>query len=181
MKVMLKKIIIISFSLIITGCTTLGSSYKQVESKLQDSPSDKARIIVLRTNEHRLYLGRSAPIKIDNEEVSFCPMGGFDYFDVSAERHELITETWDYPGKCGFSIDPKAGEQYYFEVIPRESSFNQWVMVGMLGGAVGGLIAGSISASMDKGEEGCRGMFALIPLNKEEAMNKIIELHIVEK
>lgn len=178
---MYKQFIIITFVFALTGCTTLGSSYKQVENTLQDYPASKARIIILRTHEHQLYSGRSAPIKIDNREASSCPMGGFDFFDISPEPHELTTETWDYPGKCGFKIMPKAGEKYYFEVIPRESSFNPWFMVGMLGGAIGGVISGSISANLDKGEKDCRGMFALVPLNEEEAKNKILELNIVVK
>ena len=181
MKTIYKKMLLTTISVFIASCATLGSSYKQVKDKLNDHPADKARIIVLRTNEHKLYSMRSAPIKIDNVGVSSCPMGGFDYFDVFPGRHEIVTETWDNPGQCGFSVEPKAGEQYYFEVIPRNSSFNPWFMVGILGGAVGGVISGYMSTSLDKGEKGCRGMFALVPLSRDEANNKILELNIVEK
>jgi hypothetical protein len=165
--------------LALSSCSSLGPNYSDVRQEISNVDEGLARVVVLRTNEYDMYLGRSTPIEMDDSKIASCPKGGFLYFDVKPEPFKLSVETWDYPGECGVIITPKAGETYYFEIRPRDESFYPGSPGHFIPGVLGlGYILGVMA--VDSIGEGCVGMFSLTPLRPEEAKRELLELKLVE-
>ena len=95
-----------TFILLLSSCSSLGPRYSEKRDEISRVDEGVARIIVLRTDAHSEYWGRSTPIEVNDENIASCPKGGFVYFDVELKPFKLSVETWDYPGECALLITP---------------------------------------------------------------------------
>ena len=164
----MKKLSILIFTIIITGCAATGPSFLEVKSDIENLSKEKARVVFYRTKESSLYLARKAPVDINNKQVGACAYGGFFYLDIPEGRHSIKTEIWDMPGECELFLNAESGSTYYLQVDPRMESFTAF----MLGGIVGNAIEGS-------GKQ-CSGAFKLYPASKEIAEKKLVNLRLSE-
>ncbi len=155
-----------------TGCMSgyraTGPLFSELVESVEEAPSDKSRITLFRTNEYSLYFGRAASIKQNDNEIAQVPKGSFTYLDIEPGSQKIYAETWDYPGICGYNVNAEIGKNYFFEVMPRKESIGKGLLI-----STGGLIGISIAENMEVIDEKCRGLFAVVPVEKELAMEKI--------
>lgn len=163
---------LIIFMLLLSGCMAgyqaTGPSYAESQIELRDIPANLSRIIVFRTDEYTLYFGRPAFVKSDEKEIASVPKGGISYVDLEPSSLEIYTEEWDYPGRCGYVLGAEAGHSYFFEIVPRKESFLKGFFIGM-----GSAFEIAMAKKYEVIDGECRGLFALVPIEEDAAMDKI--------
>ena len=152
----------------LAGCVTLGKGYEETMSMAPPQAADSVRLFFFRTTENGLYSARSAAITVDDSSVGSCPMGGFFYIDVAPGSRIIATDMWDLPGSCTLTLHASEGEAYYFEVTARMESYKLFLTTGFIGNAV------------EASEKTCSGAFALVPTEKEKALELLSSLRAVK-
>ena len=164
----MKKLIMMAITLIISGCAASGASYESLKEKTETSPDENARIVFYRTKESSLYIGRKAPVDVDDKKTGACAYGGYFYRELPPGKYALKTEIWDMPGECELTLDASAGDIYYFKVDPRSESFTAFM--------IGGVIGNAVESSGKK----CGGAFKLYPASEEVAQKEMMGLKLSE-
>ncbi len=167
----MKKILLtLLVSILVVGCNSMSQkSYSEMRRDIQHVDKDQARIVMLRTNEHKLFEERSATVRINDERVSALPKGAFHYFDVDPKEFKLSIRLEEFPGECGVMVNPKGGETYYFEVVPIQETYDK----GQMALLMGGMTALTVISTVEAHGKACAGMFALHPQQKEDAVQKL--------
>jgi hypothetical protein len=151
---------------LLAGCVS-GPSYKEAKNTLPKLEEGKARLIVYRTKESKLYIAKSAPITINGAELGKVGYGGFSFKDVSPGSYTLKTTAWDWPGSCEISFTiTGADKTYFFEVKPREESYEAFKKGSII---ILPEITGLISAANESKGKVCGGLFSLGPTEFKKA------------
>ena len=151
------------------GCAATGESYQGQSAKLKPVDTDKARLFVFRTADSLLMSLRAARIQLNGREIGSNDRGGFAYFDVTPGKGVLSVDVVDFPGRCELSIELLAGQEYYFEVIPRAETHQ----AGFVGGMFGGLLGNIAARSAESAGIMCGGTFAVEARDRDTAMLKM--------
>jgi hypothetical protein len=162
----MKYVVILAALALLTGCAT-GPSYKEAKRTLPKLEEGKARLIIYRTKESKLYIAKSAPIALNNAEIGKVGYGGFSFKDVSPGSYILKTTAWDWPGSCEISFTIQdADKSYFFEVKPREESYAAFKDGSII---ILPEITGLIAAANESKGKACGGLFAIIPTEAKNA------------
>ena len=140
----------------LAACATMGPRYSEMDIIQTRISEGEARLYFLRESRV-LFSGRTAPIKIGGKDIGKLRNGGFFFVDLAPGTYRISTETWD-AGRFSIQMEVEADKVYYIEAIPREK------FLGVIAFAVGGLILEN------------KGMFALVPINEENAAQKLPNL-----
>jgi len=169
-------------SLVLTGCVIYppeGVKYSAIRSYLESEP-DKARVIVYRyPNEKGLSVKGKIPIYIDDNQIGDCLYGGVLHKEIPPGVNTIKTND-----NCALTMNFEKGKIYYFMAYPRadyqEATQNVGFVGALLAGPVGAAIGSLIAAGSESQGQTCRGMYAIVPVNKEKAQIELTELNLNE-
>lgn len=130
---------VITISLFLTACTSLGPQFEE-----QRAPSDKALVYVYRPSKYANSM--NAPdIQIDGKNVVGIPNGGYKPLLIEPGKHtfgvhEIMWADIDIDLKCTL----EAGKKYYLRFEVFKSARDQSAAVGNLG-----ILGSSVVMSLD--------------------------------
>ena len=105
----LKKIILILFVILLTGCMATGPKYKEVQTSIPAIESGKGRIYFYRPANF-MGGGIRPSVNLNGKEVGKSTPGGFFYIDRATGDYEVVLST-EVDKKLTFQLD-KGEEQY---------------------------------------------------------------------
>jgi hypothetical protein len=166
---------------LLAGCAATGPRYAETVATLPDIPRHSTRLTVFRTAESGQYSGRSATLRIDGRESGSCDFAGYQVFDVRAGPHVLAVNMWDAPGSCSLSVDVLGGEDYFFEISPRQESLvalTLGTVIGAIGGRLGPEVAPAAIMGAESSGKGCGGAFSIAVVDEGAARRKLADLRL---
>lgn len=168
-------------SLVLTGCVIYppeGVKYSAIRSYLESEP-DKARVIVYRyPNEKGLSVKGKIPIYIDDNQIGDCLYGGVLHKEVPVGMKVIKVSD-----ECAIKMNFEKGKIYYFMAYPRKAyddALDIGSSIGLIGGALGVCVGSLIASNVESKDQPCRGMFAIIPVEKSKALAELAELNLNE-
>ena len=179
------RIVCCSAVLSLCACAASGPSFDEIASAAEAIPVGKARVILFRTRDSRLYVARHAAVSMDGEKLGGAGYGSFLIHDIDAGNHRLKADMWDMPGRCELAFTAAAGEHYYFQVDPRAESFGAFaagdlatylLTNNMFASVAGGL--GAVAAE-SYGKE-CGGAFRIYPVDPGTATSRLGPLRRID-
>lgn len=152
-------------SLALVACAATGPIYSE-EITNRPLSSEAARMTIYRTGDTLQYSARSVRVAYDKNVLGNVDYKGFNIFDVKAGQHVLTADMWDAPGKCDVALDLQPATEYYFQVQPRSGSL------------IAGLAGGFLGMAAESGGRECGGAFAIVPVEKEAAIDVLQQLRL---
>jgi hypothetical protein len=166
----MKKISILLFFIILTGCSSLptGPVYKDAVKNLPIINTDKSRITVFRHTEYKRLSKGDAHIKIDGTSKKAIVHGGFTNIDILTGKHTISVNAFG-TSDCELDFIATSGEKLFFEVKPQKDSMNPlWFMFRALGAVVG--------SAVESAGEKCGGEFVIQKVETKYAIDKLATL-----
>lgn len=158
----------------LAGCTS-GPAFTEVGDRLIAAEPESVKLVVLRTREHLLFGGRPAPIYVDDAEVFEVSRGEFASVKLANIPLSLSTHVWDTPGQCRLPLKLTPAKTYFFEIVPRNSGYFETVLFNMKWAAKA-VASGTPPVDLlfvEHASVDCKGIFALVPLNETQALEKL--------
>jgi hypothetical protein len=146
---------------------------------LPEVPPHSTRFTVYRTAASMQFSGRAATVRIDGKEFGSCEFAGYQVFHVRAGPHVLAVNMWDAPGSCSLSIDVLGGEDYFFEIAPRQESLVAMTLgtvIGALGGGLGPAFAPAVVMGAESSGRKCGGAFSIAVVDEAAARRALADL-----
>ncbi len=168
------KLVVVLLAVAIAGCVASGPLYPEQRGLVADVPPHAARITVFRRASDTVFLGRPVPVAIDGRTRASCDYAGYAMVDVTKGPHVLRIDIPDYPGRCELAVDLIGGEEYFYALVPRESSYRAWALGSLVGFFVPlGGAAGLVAMAAESADKTCGGPFAIVPVDEDVALQAL--------
>jgi len=171
-----RRIPALGFAFLLAACAGGGPSFEQHIAAQPEVARASARLTVYRTADHPAFFGRAVAVKLDGRELGTCDYAAFRTFYVPTGDHVLGVELWDVPGTCRLSVGLMGGEDYFFEIAPRQ----ELVLSSLLGSLLGGtglrgigIGLGSTAIGADAGGTACGGAFSIVGVEETAARARL--------
>jgi hypothetical protein len=150
------------------GCAATGPSYQDF-SQSSALTEMKARLVLFRTRESAIASVRTADVRIDGVPAAGVRYGGFAFVEVQPGKRVLTVDLPDIRGQCDLPVDTAAGKEYYFEVKPRVEGLGMGLIPTLV-------VKGDQPWSPDRSD--CRGAFYVVPIERNDALQKLKDLKL---